>query len=71
MRTPLVNPGDDVTVHYEDKDHAGVVISAHHGWILTRIAVDPAWDYGAVGPRLAAQPLIMARTAHVTPREAT
>ncbi len=64
-----MNPGDDVTVHYEDADHNGVIISTHHGWTLTRITIDPTWDYGSVTARLVPQSLVMTRDEHVKPRQ--
>jgi len=46
-------PGDDVWVDFDGKEHRGEVVSSKRGYVVAIIEIDPVWDYGRMGPRLA------------------
>lgn len=45
--------GDDVIVTFCGLDHRGEWIGTTGKYVLTRILIDPLYDYGEMGPRLA------------------
>lgn len=56
------NVGDDVTVQFGGRSHAGEVMSVgRSGYVLCRITVDPAWDYGGISASLDPQQTVMVR----------
>lgn len=61
--------GDDVLVTFDGEDCRGEVVEIHHGWILARVLIDPAADFGEATARLAPVSLVMVRESEVRPLE--
>ena len=58
-------PGDDVIVDFGGLDHVGEVMSQSSGYVLVRINVDPAADYGSISSRLDPQPTVAVKECNV------
>lgn len=58
-------PGDDVIVTFDGEDCPGEVLDVRNGWILAKILIDPALDFGSISARLDPQPLVMVRDRDV------
>jgi hypothetical protein len=63
--------GDDVIVEFGGRDHQGEVIQQSKDWILARILVDPAWDYGRVSANLDPQATVCVRVSAVRQADET
>lgn len=63
----MFEPGQDVTVEFCGRDHVGEVLRHSGSWVMCRILIDPAWDYGSVGARLDPQPIVCVPAKRVRP----
>lgn len=65
----MFEPGQDVVVTLDGVEHFGEVIEVNRGWVLTRVTVDVANDYGSLSDRLDPQSLFMVRETNVRPMD--
>lgn len=61
----MFKPNDDVIVEFDGEECRGEVVDTHHGWVLTRINIDPVTDFGDLTPRLDPRSLAMVREHQV------
>ena len=54
----IFEAGQDVIVDFRGLEHQGCVIRHSGGYVMVRIAADPAADYGHIGERLDPQPTV-------------
>jgi hypothetical protein len=65
----MFKQGQDVLVDFDGEECRGEVVEQHRGWVLTRILIDPAADFGEATARLAPVSLAMVRENEVRPLE--
>lgn len=54
MNPPPLRPGDDILVTFDGDECRGEVVRVETAdYVLTRILVDPTYDYGSISDRLA------------------
>ena len=63
----MFEPGDDVFVEFCGIELPGEVVSAYRssGFVLTKIHIDPDFDYGSVSERLDPESFVCVRVAKV------
>jgi hypothetical protein len=61
----MFKAGQDVLVQFDGEECRGEVVEVHRGWVLTRILVDPAVDFGTVSARMSPVSLAMVRESEV------
>ncbi len=57
--------GDDVLVDFDGEVCRGEVVETRNGWILARVLIDPATDFGGIGSRLAPVSNVIVRESAV------
>lgn len=62
-----MNPGDDVLVDFDGKEHRGEIVSVSKGYVLAVIVTDPCWDYGTLSPRLVPHSTVCVPESRVKP----
>lgn len=66
MTPPPLNPGDDVVVDFDGDECRGEVVRVESDdYVLTRILVDPTYDYGSLNSRLAPISYAMVRREEI------
>jgi hypothetical protein len=67
----MLEPGDDVIVEFCGTELPGEVVAVYRssGFILTKIHIDPEFDYGSVSDRLDPESFVCAREKDVRKSE--
>jgi hypothetical protein len=67
--TPPFEVGDDVWVDLEDNEWPGEVIKVESsGYVLCKVHVDPAWDFGRASAHVDPEQIVAVRAKRLRPR---